>query len=82
MSDYTTKDIRIFCWKYKIGYIGWIMVHKEQKSMLYCDSKPTITIEPELNMIFACFGFTKKGVMRKLTKKAMKVCKDLKDQEG
>lgn len=68
MSNYKINDIRIFCWKYGVIYLGWIMVKKEMEPILYYDNDPIITIEPDINMRFVCIGLTKKGTMNRLIK--------------
>lgn len=66
------SEIRGYCFKRRLLWIGWLVV-KNKQTMLYADNNPYMTIGPEMEVRYLVFGLTQKSVMKKLTKKAEKL---------
>lgn len=59
-------DIRVFIFKRKFFWIGWILKKNTETVPLYYDSTPSIEIYPESTIEYVTLGLSYKNVFKRL----------------
>ena len=78
IGDIKRGDIGSTSSAYATGHLGKITIGGNTYAPFDEDFAKATGVKTRIyNMIFACFGLTKKGVMRRLTKRALKLYEEL-----
>lgn len=72
-ENYNLKNIRGYCYKYGLIWVGWIVIQQEKKAVLYADNKPYMELEPEINIRYLTLGLGYDRVMKRLKNAAIKI---------
>jgi hypothetical protein len=73
--------INCYVFKRWFIYLGFIIIRRVQKPILYADNRKTVTLSPELELSYIALGFSKKRIKKKLQKWLIKHREELENHK-
>ena len=64
--------MNIYLYKRKLLWIGNIVI-RNQKQTFYYDNSPVVNVRPETEVKYVTIGLTKKGVFKRLKRRAYRI---------